>query len=107
VLVAVSEAAANAIEHPLRPTDPTIVVTVEIVANQVVVQVRDTGRWRPPTESVVRGRGLGLIGALVELDVRHDDLGTAVTMRRTLQHPLAPPSRHPPSAAADGDRLGG
>jgi anti-sigma regulatory factor (Ser/Thr protein kinase)/GAF domain-containing protein len=104
LLVSVSEAAANAIEHPLRPTDPSVRVTVELDGGDVVVEVRDSGRWRPPTESLVRGRGLGLIGALMDLDIRHDDHGTVLTMRRRLQQPLSA-LRHPPSAPAGGDSL--
>jgi anti-sigma regulatory factor (Ser/Thr protein kinase) len=105
LLVAVSEAAANAIEHPLRPTEFSVRVTVEIDGHDVVAEVRDSGRWRPPTESLVRGRGLGLIAALMDLDVRQDGHGTVLTMRRRLQHRLSA-FRHPPSAPCGGDSLG-
>jgi anti-sigma regulatory factor (Ser/Thr protein kinase) len=104
--VAVSEAAANAIEHPLRPTEPSVRVTVEIDGDDVVAEVRDSGAWRTPAESPVRGRGLAMIGALVDLDVRHEAGGTVLTMRRRLRYPLSA-SRHPASPTAGDDSLGG
>jgi len=82
IIVATSEAVANAIEHPVRRVDAVILVTAEIVDDQVMVSVRDSGHWRRPTESLARGRGLMLIGALAELDVRADAEGTTLTMRR-------------------------
>ncbi|MGS2614658.1 SpoIIE family protein phosphatase [Micromonospora sp. LZ34] len=83
--VAVSEAAANAIEHPVDPTDPTISVEVTIEDRTVVATVRDSGRWREPTGSGFRGRGLSLIRALGELTVSRTAGGTELTLRRRLQ----------------------
>ncbi|MEH1100320.1 SpoIIE family protein phosphatase [Micromonospora sp. CPCC 205561] len=82
--VAVSEAAANAIEHPVEPAEPTIGVEVTIVDRTVVATVRDSGRWRESTGSGFRGRGLSLIEALGELSVRRTAEGTEVTLRRRL-----------------------
>jgi anti-sigma regulatory factor (Ser/Thr protein kinase)/DNA-binding transcriptional ArsR family regulator len=80
--VAVSEAAANAIEHPLEPAEPWITVEASMRADAIVVTVRDSGRWRPATDAGFRGRGLALIGALTELSVHRSPDGTAVTLRR-------------------------
>ncbi|MDR7273380.1 SpoIIE family protein phosphatase [Catenuloplanes atrovinosus] len=88
--VAVSEAAANAIEHPVAPREPVIDVTVLVEADAnggpaaVAATVRDTGRWRPQGGSGFRGRGLALIRALATLTVERSDAGTALTLRRTL-----------------------
>ncbi|WP_433532002.1 SpoIIE family protein phosphatase [Micromonospora sp. CA-263727] len=84
--VAVSEAAANAIEHPVDPAEPTIGVEVTVRDRMVVATVRDTGRWRESTGSGFRGRGLALIRALGELSVSRGPEGTQVTLRRQL-HP--------------------
>ncbi|MBM7075791.1 SpoIIE family protein phosphatase [Micromonospora humida] len=84
LIVAVSEAAANAIEHPVAPVEPTIVVEVSIVDRTVVATVRDSGRWRESTGAGFRGRGLALIEALGELSVRRTDEGTEVSLRRRL-----------------------
>jgi anti-sigma regulatory factor (Ser/Thr protein kinase) len=82
--VAVSEAAANAIEHPVDPAEPTITVEASIDDDSVLVTVRDTGRWRPAGSAGFRGRGLALIGALTELSVVRGEHGTSVTLRREL-----------------------
>ncbi len=83
--VAVSEAAANAIEHPVDPVEPTIGIEVTVEDRMVVATVRDTGRWRESTGSGFRGRGLSLIRALGELSVSRTPEGTQVTLRRRLQ----------------------
>jgi signal transduction histidine kinase/DNA-binding response OmpR family regulator len=82
--VAVSEAAANAIEHPVEPAEPVITVEASMAADAVVVTVRDTGSWRPVPAAGFRGRGLALIGALSELSVARTESGTCVTLRRPL-----------------------
>ncbi|MFG3688788.1 SpoIIE family protein phosphatase [Micromonospora sp. NPDC047740] len=82
--VAISEAAANAIEHPVSPTEPVIGVEVRIEDRTVTATVRDSGRWRESTGSSFRGRGLALIQALGELTVTRSAAGTEVTLRRRL-----------------------
>ncbi|TDC59202.1 response regulator [Micromonospora sp. KC207] len=83
--VAVSEAAANAIEHPVSPAEPTIGVEVTLVDGTVVATVRDSGQWRESTGAGFRGRGLALIRALGELTVSRTAEGTEVTLRRRLR----------------------
>jgi anti-sigma regulatory factor (Ser/Thr protein kinase) len=82
--VAVSEAAANAIEHPVDPAEAVITVEASIEDRVVSVTVTDTGRWRPAESAGFRGRGLALIGALTELSVARTEEGTSVTLRRRL-----------------------
>ncbi|WP_446219072.1 SpoIIE family protein phosphatase [Micromonospora sp. IBHARD004] len=82
--VAISEAAANAIEHPVSPTEPVIALEVTIEDRTVVATVRDSGRWRESTGSGLRGRGLALIKALGDLTVRRTAEGTELTLRRQL-----------------------
>lgn len=84
LVVAVSEAAANAVEHPVEPAEPVITVTASFQPEAVLVTVRDTGRWRPAADAGFRGRGLALIGALTELSVHRSAEGTEVTLRRPL-----------------------
>ncbi|MBQ1036581.1 SpoIIE family protein phosphatase [Micromonospora sp. C81] len=83
--VAVSEAAANAIEHPIHPAEAMISVEVAIEDRTVTATVRDSGQWRESTDSGFRGRGLSLIRALGDLTVRRTDEGTEVTLRRQLR----------------------
>ncbi|MFI7600706.1 SpoIIE family protein phosphatase [Actinoplanes sp. NPDC049681] len=84
LMVAVSEAAANAVEHPVAPAEPVITVEVTLDEDSVTATVRDTGSWRPATGTGFRGRGLALIGALSELTVERSETGTSVTLRRLL-----------------------
>jgi signal transduction histidine kinase/DNA-binding response OmpR family regulator len=83
--VAVSEAAANAIEHPVEPADPVITVEASIEDRVVTVTVSDTGTWKPVDSAGFRGRGLALIGALADLSVARTEEGTSVTLRRELE----------------------
>ncbi|MEH1013831.1 SpoIIE family protein phosphatase [Micromonospora sp. CPCC 206060] len=82
--VAISEAAANAIEHPVEPVEPHIDVEVMIADRTVTATVRDSGQWREPGGAGFRGRGLALIGALSEVTVTRTGSGTEVTLRRRL-----------------------
>jgi signal transduction histidine kinase/DNA-binding response OmpR family regulator/anti-sigma regulatory factor (Ser/Thr protein kinase) len=82
--VAVSEAAANAIEHPIEPAEPCITVAASLDDEAVTVTVHDTGGWRPAVSGGFRGRGLALIGALTELAVSRGADGTTVTLRRPI-----------------------
>ncbi|WP_319458915.1 SpoIIE family protein phosphatase [Micromonospora sp. RTP1Z1] len=83
--VAISEAAANAIEHPVSPAEPVIDVEVTIEDRTVIATIRDSGQWRESTNSGFRGRGLTLIKALGELTMRRTAEGTEVTLRRQLR----------------------
>ena len=84
LIVAVSEAAANAIEHPVDPAEAMITVEASVKDNAVLVTVRDTGGWKPSVGGGFRGRGLALIGAMAELSVMRSAAGTSVTLRRPL-----------------------
>ncbi|MCZ7420338.1 SpoIIE family protein phosphatase [Verrucosispora sp. WMMA2121] len=82
--VAVSEAAANAIEHPVDPVEPVVEIEVRVEDRTVVATVSDSGQWRESTGSGFRGRGLSLIRALGDLSVEHTPEGTRLTLRRVL-----------------------
>jgi anti-sigma regulatory factor (Ser/Thr protein kinase) len=85
IVMACSEACTNAIEHAGAAADDTIAFLAELRDHEVEVTVRDRGRWRdhrPPSE---QGRGLDLIGALMdEVRVETADDGTTVHLRRRL-----------------------
>jgi len=94
-VLAASEAMANAAEHGSggRP-DEKVHVRARVArrddgSREVVVTVRDRGRWRTTKPSVERGRGLRIIEALVDdLRVRDDD-GTTIVLRRGLRRELS------------------
>ncbi|MFC7532077.1 SpoIIE family protein phosphatase [Actinoplanes sp. GCM10030250] len=83
VLLACSEAVANAIEHGYRD-DPFGVVDVAatVSADAVEVRVTDRGSWRGPGTDLVRGRGLQLIEDSMDEVFFDRGEGTTVTMRR-------------------------
>jgi GAF domain-containing protein/anti-sigma regulatory factor (Ser/Thr protein kinase) len=91
VLVAVTEAAANAVEHAYGPVDATFDVEAEAVGEgEVSVVIRDQGRWRPP-RGHNRGRGTLLMQELMdEFEVTTGEAGTVVRMTRRLAREPAP-----------------
>jgi GAF domain-containing protein/anti-sigma regulatory factor (Ser/Thr protein kinase) len=82
--VALGDAAANAVEHAYGPGDATFAIGAELVAGEVVIEVRDDGRWRSP-RGINRGRGLELMDAFTDsLEIDKSEQGTHVRMRRKL-----------------------
>jgi anti-sigma regulatory factor (Ser/Thr protein kinase) len=86
IMVAVTEAVSNAIEHGYGGDDTrTVVVETCVSDTDVAVTVRDRGRWLGQLRRPERGRGLHLMRDLMgELDVTPSDQGTIVRMRRAL-----------------------
>ncbi len=90
VVLATSEAIANAAEHGSgRRASERVHLHVRVEQDSrgrevVVVRVTDTGRWRPPTSSPERGRGLQIARALVDDVVVETGEGTTVLLRRRL-----------------------
>jgi serine/threonine-protein kinase RsbW len=87
IILAVNEAAANAIEHADR-TPRERPTTVVVFAGQVqpggmvYVVVSDHGRWQPPSiEDSIRGRGISMVKALADrFALHHDETGTTVLL---------------------------
>ncbi|MDQ3934029.1 MAG: SpoIIE family protein phosphatase [Actinomycetota bacterium] len=85
VLVAVGEAAANAVEHAYGPSAARFALEVGVEDEDLVVVVRDEGRWRE-ARGAHRGRGLAMMERLMDdVQVTSDERGTVVTMRRKLE----------------------
>ncbi|WP_433616184.1 SpoIIE family protein phosphatase [Dactylosporangium sp. CA-139114] len=84
VVLATAEAVANAIEHGYGHDDArTVGVLAQVDGDAVSLRVSDTGQWRPPRTALRRGRGLALIGRLMdELVIDRGTGGTTVLMRR-------------------------
>jgi serine/threonine-protein kinase RsbW len=84
VLLACSEAVANAIEHAYAATKAAVELQADVSEGEVTVTVSDSGQWRPQRESP-RGRGLGLMRALMDaVEVSSGQEGTTVELRRRL-----------------------
>jgi anti-sigma regulatory factor (Ser/Thr protein kinase) len=84
ITMAVSEAVANAVEHPVDRRDDIITVEVRTDPTVVEARVHDTGHWRAPRyrdAAADRGRGLMLIRAVTSMDLTEESDGTLLTMR--------------------------
>ena len=83
IVLACSEASANATEHAYPPRQGHFDVEAVRDGDHVVIRVSDDGTWRPAGERG-RGRGMLLMRGLtdeVSVDRREPD-GTVVTLRR-------------------------
>ena len=90
VVLAASEAAANAVEHAYG-FDPAGTVKLEAWASEdsVHVTVHDAGGWRTPRGRSDRGRGRAIIEAIMrDVSFETDGRGTVVRMRLPLARPL-------------------
>jgi anti-sigma regulatory factor (Ser/Thr protein kinase) len=103
LVLAVSEAATNAILYGSGDAQP-VTVTVRVGGGWIEATIRDRGRGRPaaprtaPVASL-RGRGLWLIGQLVdELRLAKARPGTLVTLRRCIGDPAVGGLRNGPVA---------
>jgi anti-sigma regulatory factor (Ser/Thr protein kinase) len=89
VVLAVGEAASNAVEHAVRGTarDVELEVTVRATNTGLALTVKDNGRWHAPRRRAQRGHGSRLMRALVDtVTVTPTPQGTTVEMRKEL-HP--------------------
>jgi serine phosphatase RsbU (regulator of sigma subunit)/CheY-like chemotaxis protein/anti-sigma regulatory factor (Ser/Thr protein kinase) len=82
LVLATSEAAANAVEHAYGPGDHEFELEAEQRDGRVHIQVRDFGGWRT-TRGQLRGTGLKLIHQLCDTAVIHrGEEGTCIEMTR-------------------------
>lgn len=89
LVLATHEALANVADHAYPDGGGDAFVDAVCRGGEVLVVVRDRGRWRTPAaDPGWRGRGLLIIRGLAEqVDVHHGDLGTTVAMRWPLPQP--------------------
>jgi len=85
-VLAVCEAATNAIEHARDPSEPFIDVLSEISDGRVTVTVRDYGQWSDVPHGPHRGRGLAMMWLLATVTVMTSPHGTTVTIRNSPRH---------------------
>jgi anti-sigma regulatory factor (Ser/Thr protein kinase) len=94
VLLAVGEAASNAVEHAVRgaASNVELEVTARATNTGLALTVKDNGRWHPPLQSersersAQRGHGSRLMSVLVDtLTITPTPQGTTVEMHKELQ----------------------
>ena len=91
VLLAIGEAASNAVEHAVRGAtrDVELEITVRTTSTGLALTVADNGRWHAPASTVPgqRGHGSRLMRALVDtVTITPTPQGTTVELRKEL-HP--------------------
>ena len=87
VLLAVGEAASNAVEHAVRGSarDVQLEVTAWATNTGLALTVKDNGHWHAPRRSAQRGHGSRLMSALVDtVTITPTPQGTTVEMRKEL-----------------------
>jgi anti-sigma regulatory factor (Ser/Thr protein kinase) len=83
VVLATSEACANAIEHPRSTRRPAFLVSGACRNRSIEIAVQDFGLWSDRASDASRGRGLALIRSLMdEVAVDETEEGTRLRMRR-------------------------
>ena len=86
VLLATTEAFANAVEHPHEPTSHLVDVEGSLIDGCVTISIRDYGTWTSEAARKEGGLGLVMIETLMDIVQVESALdGTTVTMRRRLQ----------------------
>ena len=114
LVLGVSEAVANAIEHAYRdePEGHAAVVGVRaVLRDDAIVEavVRDDGRWRDPDrEPGERGRGFAMMASAgLEVSVQSTQDGTSVSLQCPARRPapVAQADAVPDVAARNGSRL--
>ena len=91
VVLATHEALANVVDHAYPDKNGEAFVDAECTGDEVIVIVRDHGRWQPLAANPGwRGRGLVIIHGLAErARVQHRETGTTVEMRWPLPRAAA------------------
>lgn len=81
VVLGLSEAAANVVEHGYRGSSGPIAVTLEVHDDRIEVTVADGGRWQTGPSAPDRGRGLEIIRRLSTTPptIATTETGTTVT----------------------------
>jgi anti-sigma regulatory factor (Ser/Thr protein kinase) len=75
------EAVANAIQHAYGPSGGVVDVEAEWTGEEMVIVIRDSGRWRPPRDPD-RGWGIPIMRKLSDgVRVSHSSTGTSVEFR--------------------------
>jgi serine/threonine-protein kinase RsbW len=87
VVLAVDEAAANAVRHAYGPEEAGVVeLTLWTESGTLCIEVVDHGSWRPPAERPAEGgRGIPLMSHMSESVLIHfDDRGSRVLLRHRI-----------------------
>ncbi len=91
IVLAVTEALNNAIEHGYRDGEGTVRLGASVSAGLLRLQVSDHGHWLVSEPSDERGRGLPLMNSLMDkVEIETNGQGTTVTLERRGRAPVVP-----------------
>ena len=94
ILLAVGEAAANAVEHAYLIDPGLVSVRAERDGDTLIVDVNDGGRWKPVERRDERGRGIKIMRALMDrIEIRTMQAETNVRLTVRLPLGAATPSQ--------------
>jgi anti-sigma regulatory factor (Ser/Thr protein kinase) len=86
IVLAVDEAAANAIEHAGLASGAAITVEADVSDDVLHVVITDPGAWSQQAADGTRGRGFTIMRSVMDdVDVRVNPSATSVSMRRHLR----------------------
>ena len=86
VLLAASEAFANAVEHPQLPAAAVVDVEAAIDAGELELTIRDYGAWRDDKEREEGGLGFPIMRSVMQgVEVDSQSEGSTITLRRRLR----------------------
>ena len=99
VKLAMSEAVANAIQHGSSAPEDVVHLSARERAGALVFEVRDTGTYvepdPPPSDMAERGRGLALVGLVMdEVDLEPGEGGSVLRFAKRLDR-VGPPASSP------------
>jgi anti-sigma regulatory factor (Ser/Thr protein kinase) len=101
VVLAVNEAAANAIEHGYHDSNGLVEVTGDVSDGELQIVIEDQGGWRTGEPDPARGRGLPLMRTLMDdVEIERLDSSTRVILRRKVDTVAGEPAM----AGSDGLR---
>ena len=93
VVLAVDEAAANAVRHAYGPDESGVVeLTLWTEPGTLSIEIVDHGSWRPPADEPTEGgRGIPLMSTMSEsVLIHYDDRGSRVLLRQRLNAAATP-----------------
>jgi serine/threonine-protein kinase RsbW len=99
VVLAVDEAAANAVRHAYGPDESGVVeLTLWTEPGSLSIEIVDHGSWRPPVDEPTEGgRGIPLMSTMSEsVLIHYDDRGSRVLLRHRI--PTGAPVQQLPPA---------
>jgi len=86
ILLAASEAFANAVEHPLRPAAGVVDIEAEIRDGVLELTIRDYGAWRDGREREEGGLGFPIMRSVMQgVEVDSQSEGSTITLRQRLR----------------------